>query len=389
MKRKYKLVFIHNHLNYGGASRVMLEYLDGLKERYSISLITIRPLEQEMKILVPVDIEHNSLIKYDYFSVKKNKPLNLLNKILKHINRTSKDYFIKKRLKKISKRCDLVVANLDGYIAYLTSLIEKPKVVWIHSALTLENMPIELMNSAYGRYDAAIAVSDGVKSNAVNKYNSLAKLEMNNRFFTISNPLPIEKISKLSWQEPATRLPDKPYFLGMGRLVDIKNFSLLISAYCRVNKLYPEFRLMILGDGPLKIKLESEAIELGIHENVILTGSILNPYPYLRNCFSLVLSSDSEGLPTVLLESLSLGKAIIATNCPYGPAEILDNGEYGILIPVNNVDSMADNMIKLIENPELKRQFELKARERAKYYAKEQSFSKVEEVIDNLLLGNE
>jgi len=89
--------------------------------------------------------------------------------------------------------------------------------------------------------------------------------------------------------------------------------------------------------------------ELGLEQDVRLPGFISNPYPYMANASLFVLSSRWEGLPTVLVEALYCGAPLIATDCPSGPREILKNGQYGQLVPVDNIDCLEHSISFALE----------------------------------------
>ena len=105
-------------------------------------------------------------------------------------------------------------------------------------------------------------------------------------------------------------------------------------------------KLIILGEGKLRHSLESLIGELDIEDSVTLAGFTKNPYPWYLTADLYVLSSDWEGLPTVLIEALECGLPIVSTDCPSGPNEILENGRYGKLVPTNNLDALS-NAIEL------------------------------------------
>jgi glycosyltransferase involved in cell wall biosynthesis len=138
-----------------------------------------------------------------------------------------------------------------------------------------------------------------------------------------------------------------PVIIGMGRLTRQKNFSDLIRAFAVVRERIPS-RLIILGDGEERPLLESLSLNLGIAHDVDLPGFVANPYPILSKASVFVLSSRWEGLPWVLIEALACGTKVVATDCPSGPREILDNGAYGQLCPVEDVPSMAAAMIRAL-----------------------------------------
>ncbi len=140
-----------------------------------------------------------------------------------------------------------------------------------------------------------------------------------------------------------------------------KNHALLISAMARLQS---PAKLMIIGDGPLRQDLERQAASDGV--DVIFTGFVIDPLPYLASGSIFALSSDYEGYPVVLLEAMQLGLTIVSTDCPSGPAEILDDGKYGYLSPCGDPDALAASLEKAIRLP-----LSGRARERAKALASE------------------
>lgn len=136
------------------------------------------------------------------------------------------------------------------------------------------------------------------------------------------------------------------YWLGVGRLVELKGFHIMLEAYalaaCQATVPY----LVIAGDGPLRGELEEQARRLGIARQVHFTGHLANPYPLIRQARLLILSSLHEGMPTVLVEALALGTPVLATDCPTGPRELLDHGRVGQLVRVNDVPALAQAMLQ-------------------------------------------
>lgn len=129
-------------------------------------------------------------------------------------------------------------------------------------------------------------------------------------------------------------------FVAAGRLRPQKDFPTLLHAFAQVRAKRPA-RLLVLGEGPERERLEALTRALRISDDVLLHGSTSNPYAYMARASAFVLSSRWEGLPTVLIEALSCGVPVIATDCPSGPREILAEGEYGRLVPVGDADALA------------------------------------------------
>jgi glycosyltransferase involved in cell wall biosynthesis len=101
---------------------------------------------------------------------------------------------------------------------------------------------------------------------------------------------------------------------------------------------------MIVGKGDNEESLKKLALELGILDRVIFAGFHSDPTPFYASADLFVLSSDYEGLPTVLIEALNFGLHIVSTDCPSGPSEILENGRWGRLVPIGDVTALANAM---------------------------------------------
>jgi len=132
-------------------------------------------------------------------------------------------------------------------------------------------------------------------------------------------------------------------FVAAGRLRPQKDFPTLLRAFSQVRAKRPA-RLIILGEGPERGELEVLLRELDIAGDVSLPGATSNPYAYMARATAFVLSSRWEGLPTVLIEALSCGVPVIATDCPSGPREILADGRHGELVPVGDAAALARAM---------------------------------------------
>ena len=177
------------------------------------------------------------------------------------------------------------------------------------------------------------------------------------RVVTIANSIDLEAAA-----ERAAEAPEHPWFasgeppviLGIGRLAPQKNFSLLIRAFARVRHATPS-RLVIIGEGEGKElrKLQALAASLGLTpDDIWFAGRQANPLKFLAHAGLFVLSSNWEGMSNVLLEAMACGCPVVATDCPTGVRELLEGGRIGLIVPVGNVDAMAQAIIaKLAEVP--------------------------------------
>jgi len=142
-----------------------------------------------------------------------------------------------------------------------------------------------------------------------------------------------------------------PVIVGAGRLQRQKDFPTLIQAFATLRRRRP-CRLVIIGDGRAKAALEQQIARLGIGGDVALPGFQQNPYPFLGNADLFALSSAWEGSPNVLTEAMALGTPVVATDCPSGPREILDNGRFGPLVPIGDAAALSAAMLQTLDHPQ-------------------------------------
>jgi len=208
---------------------------------------------------------------------------------------------------------------------------------------------VPLLRYCFARASGVIAVSRGVAEDAINFLGVEPA-----RVHVVYNPVDTSEFpasADLPLAHPWFRAGAPPVILGMGRLVEQKNFPLLIRAFAAVRQ-QADVRLVILGGDKSSAEqmahqrqLQALATELGVGEDVALPGYQSNPHAYLRAARLFVLSSNFEGFGNVLVEALLAGCPVVSTDCPSGPAEILDGGRYGTLVPVNDVDSLSTAML--------------------------------------------
>jgi glycosyltransferase involved in cell wall biosynthesis len=149
---------------------------------------------------------------------------------------------------------------------------------------------------------------------------------------------------------------EQPVLLGVGRLVPQKDYTVLLRAFSRIRKSRP-IRLIVLGEGTERRRLERYAQRLGVRDDVDFPGFVKNPFPFMRRCTVYVLSSRFEGLPGALIQAMACGAPVVSTDCPSGPSEIIDSGSNGFLVPVGDDEKLAASIENLLDNPALRRSF--------------------------------
>jgi glycosyltransferase involved in cell wall biosynthesis len=190
------------------------------------------------------------------------------------------------------------------------------------------------MAITYPRADTVVAVSDGVAADLRDLLPGSAR-----KVQTVYNPIVTKRLLEQA-AETASGIPPGPVILAVGRLTRQKDFQTLIKAFSLLDETIVA-KLVILGEGELRQELEKLAATLNISERVVMPGFVSNPYAWMRAADLFVLSSAWEGLPTVLIEAMACGTPVVSTDCPSGPAEILEAGKWGRLVPVGDAERLS------------------------------------------------
>ena len=207
-----------------------------------------------------------------------------------------------------------------------------------------------LLRHAYPMADAIVAVSDGVADRLARK-TGLPRAAIR----TVYNPVVVPELPALAAEpvaHPWFRPGGPPVVLGVGRLVEQKDFPTLLRAFALVRQRRPA-RLVILGDGPAEARRDLEAVAagLGCAEDLDLPGFVANPFAYMARASVFALSSLHEGLPGALIQALACGCPVVSTDCPSGPSEILEHGRHGRLVPVGDHEALASAILACLDDP--------------------------------------
>lgn len=137
---------------------------------------------------------------------------------------------------------------------------------------------------------------------------------------------------------------------SVGRLSKQKNFQLIIDVAHLLHDDYPQLRFLIYGDGEEKDNLRASINQKELTERVILKGNVEKIADELNSADMFIMSSDFEGMPNALMEAMAVGLPVISTNCLSGPADLIKNDEYGMLVPVNDAKAMAAAVEKMVND---------------------------------------
>lgn len=350
---KKQICFYINTFVVGGIEKVLIELLKNIdKNKFSVTLLIGFKLDEmeKLKSELPKDIKVEYILENDFFcKIKKKKSMGKLNKFKKILGESfswlRKIIFRKKLFEKI-KNMDVVV-DFDMTLAPYAKDIKNKIITFCHFSPKNYHRGIKSRQRKHGErlnnYDKVIMISDEMKQEALEMYPFLKE-----KLLRVYNSFDIERILRMSEEKIEDKKIEDKYILAVGRLEETqKDFTTLIKAYALVEKRIQE-KLFIIGEGRHKEDLVNLVKKLNLEDRVTFLGFQKNPYPWMKRASLFVHSSKFEGLPTVVIEALILRKLIIATDCPTGPKEILDNGENGILTEIGNEEEMAQAVEKML-----------------------------------------
>ena len=327
----------------GGIERVLLNLIRELADRgYAVDLVLTRP-EGAFLSEVPDNV---AVIDLDPPDVPGIGVFSAVPSLANYLRRAEPEAILSGKLH----------TNLVALTAGRLSGAETRTVLSLHAILSdhLESVDtlkyrttIRLSKYLYRFADEIIVASEGSKVDAATVLGmSIDAMRV------IHNPVVTPRLV-----ERANAPVDHPWFaddvpvvLSVGRLHPHKNYEALVRAFERVQAV-EDARLVIVGDGEQRDQLTSLVGELGLEDVVSLPGSKTNPYPYMRQASVFALSSMTEALPLALIEAMACGCPVVATDCSSGPVDILDGGRVGPLVPVNDLDALADAILETLRDP--------------------------------------
>jgi len=361
-----RTAFVINSLAGGGAERVMSILLRNLQEQSENTEIHLILLDRETQaypvpswiVLHQLDARGSLLraIVQVFFCLRRIKPA----AVLAFLSRSN------------------VACVVSSMVAQTPCIISERVDTSAHLGTTFAGkLKQYIISLAYRRATKVIAVSDGVAGSLERVFGvDAGKIEV------IANPVDVDEIRARAAGQPEAEIAP-PYIVSVGRLVKNKNFALLLRAYAEAKI---DLDLVILGEGPELSSLVELSEQLGIGGRVRFLGFMDNPFPLVRGARYYISASNAEGFPNSLVEAMATGLAVISTNCPSGPSEILADeprrelkdvlfAKFGVLVPQNAVGPMKSAMIELLAE-ERNAHYRQTALERVRHYTPQRAVSR-------------
>lgn len=331
----------------GGAERALLDLVNNLVDN-TCEIILISLTDGELAKLLDPRIYYVPILKRDESKIFKFKYAlfmrlvayfpTLINFIIKH-------FFVRIKSK------DVVVSFLEGPTTKLVSYLKNKKIAWMHTDYITNHWTDTFFRSkeveakVYNNFDKIVFVSENGQR-SFKKY--FKEFPISSTQTVVHNPIDIKKI-----REQSKKAISFPFNNGLktiitvGRIVPVKNIKLLVNAISRIQYNDIDCNLLIIGDGSDLEILKQYAQKKEI-KNICFAGFQENPYPYMKASDIYVSTSKAESYPLNIAEAIVLHKAVIATKNS-GSIEILNNGEYGILID-QNVNELILKLSRLLSS---------------------------------------
>lgn len=382
MNRKINILFRHRSMEMGGVEKVILSLLENLdKDKFDITYM-VNLYQGELREKVPSHIH--------YVKMNPGKEDFSENPLINKIQLAARGLKIKfletfpsliDRLF-LEKKYDVEIASsyTDFAPVLASSNKDSKKIGWFHSDITFPKLQpvVPAILKQIPEFDYFIFGSQQTKDILETTYPEL-KLPDNK---VILNAIPVEEIK----EKAEAFVPDfgtsDPVFVSVGRLHSRKGYQKLIEVHSQLIKDGFPHKIIIIGDGEEKENLEDLTKELNVENSFILMGSLLNPYPYVKNADFFIMPSESEGWPLIIADTLILQKPILSTAVG-GIPEMITHQENGFLIKYDSGE-IYDAMKEFMANENLIAHIQENLKNAEKQFDNQKIFDAVENIIINL-----
>jgi GalNAc-alpha-(1->4)-GalNAc-alpha-(1->3)-diNAcBac-PP-undecaprenol alpha-1,4-N-acetyl-D-galactosaminyltransferase len=360
-----KIVITIPSLGLGGAEGVAARLANYLATSHHVTLCTRSPKEDFYRLAPGVSRRRLEI---------PNRGRGVFGGVAKHLSYLRK---LRRLFRELNPDCIISFTNRNNVQTLLAAARRYPVIVSERNyppANPIGTLWGLLRRLTYPRAAMLVSVSKGT--------DSFFTWIPEERRAVIHNPIPTAATQR---PRPGLLNPSRHYFLAAGRLHAIKDYPTLIKAFLRIARRFPDWDLVILGEGEERKALEGVVEEEGLSGRLLLPGRVTTVGDFLREADVFVLSSLSEGFPNVILEAQAAGTPVISTDCPTGPKEIIESGRDGILVPVGDSEVLALAMERLAASDSLRRSLAEKASETVTRYSEDQVFGTWDTLIARLV----
>lgn len=364
--KKHRLLFLISRFLDGGIDTILVEYLRNIDlGKFEVTLaigIKMEGLEVHLsKIPAGVKVVYlndaPALTRWRREKISRRLPLHIkiYDELLLNPMRSA---VASRRLRRLVENCDEVI-DFDATFYTVLRNCPRPVTGFYHFSIdeNLRRSPRHTRRQMEGmaRYNRIALISDIMVEEGKRLFPSLT-----DKFVRIYNGYNFNELRRRAEAPLPEMIPATPYIVSVARMEESqKDNTTLLKAYRLMLDRLPATatapHLVLVGEGRDRMALQQLAADLGIAQLTTFTGFISDAAPVIGRSLGLVLSSKYEGFGLVLVEAMILGRPVIATDCPSGPAEILQNGKAGLLVPPSDTEALADALTVIATDKEARR----------------------------------
>ncbi|MGW0731266.1 glycosyltransferase family 4 protein [Streptomyces sp. NPDC002851] len=356
---------IHHADGIGGTIRSTFNLANALAERHEVEIIAVFRYRTEPLLLLDPRVRLRFLVdmRKNSDSYEGNLPLaKRPSKVFPPEDGRYTQYseLTDQRIAAELARLDseIVIGTRPGLNVHIARAAPRRLVRIGQEHLTLDVHPTRLnlkLRRVYPRLDAITTVTEADAACYRRKFRLPGV-----RVEAIPNSIPDPGV-------PPSTL-DATCVVAVGRLAPVKRYADLIRAFAKVRAQRPDWELKLYGLGPQRDQLAKLVKRLELEDGVTLMGSVAPIEPEMAKGSMLAVSSNTESFGMTIVEGMRVGLPVVSTDCPLGPREIIDHGVDGLLVPRRKPDALADALLRLIDDEELRRRMGRAALEKGSRY---------------------
>jgi glycosyltransferase involved in cell wall biosynthesis len=380
--RKLHGLFFTSTLGGGGAEKHLLRIVNHLdREKFRVSLALIKSSGQ-FESAIAGDVQKHYLGRSSEGS---SATIGMLRSIrpLRRIMQRERPDFVFSVIDLANIANVLAARGIPSPPKVILGVQTPPSIAYGQSWHPVSRLILRLIPKLYRRADRIVALSKGVAADLISISPGLG-----DRVTVIHNAgVEADLLEKSREKLPANELPQTRLVVSCGRLKALKGFAYLIDALAEVRKTVPA-SLWIIGEGEERSALEKRIQRRGLQEHVRLLGFQHNPFKYMAAADVFVLSSLFEGFGNVIVEAMACGVPVVATDCPYGPREIISDGKNGILAAPADAPALAAAILRVLNDDRISKRLSAAGKERARDFDARSIAAAYEELFLNVANGS-